>query len=610
MKANKTMREMMVAASLIAVSACGAVEPQDTAMVSPDDAGAGSGSGSGSGSGLGSGSGSGSGSDSMPTACTKASECGAGMMCDLATSACVTPSLDIDEAAFVVQGATVWTAVSNPVLHGTFSAPAGAGVQVVVGSGQGTIAALTGGAWSVQLPAGAITSSDTMIDVVMTDPSGGLVQLSRRFSLDTVGPNIALASTLVKDEREDTIDFSTGDAIHTHAGPAIDLAGGACPAVYKYAYLMDAQPLYGSSASPNPLAFSMTIADTQVQAGTQMFRVRTDANETLIDWRALPAPNAAGVYTVDLTRSGGANQIALLGTRTGKFYIDVRAKDWGNQESTKSFCWDHHPLPPPVEVQPMQPGELFGFKFIEEPVRAGLLINELGSFMVAEQRFVQHSAEPSTLSIQIGRGAVHYTKSTYTGYYDLLINNDYPCPAGSTAVECQTSFPKPSLAGYQSTSGTATPWFSILIIDETSGQTYDTGSPLQIFSLPARAIGAAPRAYRIVVRSPSVTELQPPQDGLSVEPYDVWLLDGLQYLGTQPDVRGTYCKRMNTTTHRCEGVVQVTAMSALDRASLVIDSITTTISQNGAPLSYIPANARTTPTMTWDSGDDDLPGSY
>src|SRR3954467_15102094 len=59
----------------------------------------------------------------------------------------------------------------------------------------------------------------------------------------------------VLDERGDTIDFSSGEPVHTHAGPAIDLAKD-CPAVWKYAYLESTQsPMFGRETTPNPLAW-------------------------------------------------------------------------------------------------------------------------------------------------------------------------------------------------------------------------------------------------------------------------------------------------------------------------------------------------------------------
>src|SRR6185503_12714216 len=135
----------------------------------------------------------------------------------------------------------------------------------------------------------------------------------------------------------------------THAGADIDLAGPGCPAIYKYAYLMDATaPMYGSAASPNPLAWKLTIADAKLDPTSKAFRVRTDTNQVVLSWTPTPAPDTAGVHRIELTRAGGAYAIASLGTRTGKFYIDVRARDWNGLETTVSYCFDNHPLAAPV----------------------------------------------------------------------------------------------------------------------------------------------------------------------------------------------------------------------------------------------------------------------
>src|SRR5262249_32377529 len=59
----------------------------------------------------------------------------------------------------------------------------------------------------------------------------------------------------IHDERGDAIDYSTGEPVHRHDGASIDLSAG-CPAVYKYAYLMDqSDPLFGRQATKNPLAW-------------------------------------------------------------------------------------------------------------------------------------------------------------------------------------------------------------------------------------------------------------------------------------------------------------------------------------------------------------------
>ncbi len=95
MKATNMMHKMMVAASLLAVSACGSVSSPG----GNDD---------------------GSGSDDANTTCEVASDCAGGAACDTVAHECVTDVLAIESTDFVNDGLRWWSATSGPKLWGTY----------------------------------------------------------------------------------------------------------------------------------------------------------------------------------------------------------------------------------------------------------------------------------------------------------------------------------------------------------------------------------------------------------------------------------------------------------------------------------------------------------
>lgn len=602
MEATKMMRKMMVVASLMAMTACGSVQPVESEGDGVVDEGAGSDD---------AGSGSGDVDAGMPSGCMKAADCGDGMACDVATNECVVGMLTLEPMSeFIIDQHFWWTPTSDPFLRGTFDGPTAAVVQVKLGSAVGTMATLQGNTWSIKLAPGSIATTGTDVTIMMTDPSGGLVEITQKMFHDAAGPVISVVGK-VKDERGDQIDFSTGEPVHTHVGTEVDLGASGCPVVYKYAYLMDETVPFGRGTTKNPLAWKFSIADTKLDPSTHQFRVRTDAGATLIDWRALPAPDASGTYTVELTRKGGAFPIALLGTRTGKFFIDVRARDWNQLEAVKSFCWDHHPIAAPVEVQPFQRDELFDISLPDDDASAHV-INYEREFGIVHQRLVQHTAEAMTIDWSATFGPINYTRTTFYNWVaDVQPSGSTMCPAGNTKPECRVNWAPSVTGGLDTRSGQILPSLSVVVIDEASKMVVAASSTTSTsITIPARAVGAPPRAYRVIVNSASFSELQPPTY-FGSEQFGDFALMGLSYLGWAPMAAGVSCANMQQTAWgpMCSQINYYWRFGALDHARIDFTSITASIKSAGVALSHVGPEL-SAGVMSWDAGDDDLPGAY
>ncbi|HEX5059535.1 MAG TPA: hypothetical protein VFV99_09255 [Kofleriaceae bacterium] len=610
-----TMRKMMLAATFL-FAACGTV--QDNAGSGSDkgssDSGS-DGSGSdGSGSdGSGTDAGMGSGSDGMdgggmPTQCMTAEDCGGGnKACDVQTHECVTGVLTIDNTAFVAEGPRYWTATSNPTLHGLYVGPSSAVIQVIVGNGQGTLATMTGTAWSLTLPANAIGTTDTNVRVMMTDPSGGHVELMETLIVDNVAPRITLTTSTVHDESDDQIDFSSGEPVHAHTGPNVTLTPTGCPVVHKYAYLTGTQdPVFGSQTAPNPIAFRFTIQDTKLQQGSMMYRVRTSDGQTLLDWTALPPPITLDDYSIKLF----SDNMAALRTRSGQFYFDVKARDWSGLDSTATWCWNQKLLAPPLKVEALSPGEVFQWSLPSDSPVSSVIESEPP---ILKQRIVQYTNEAIHLSWTPYIGAVQYTRNSVD---DIVTETSlYPigCPTGTTNPQCAIRNPPVEPADTPA-SGVSTGLMSISAYEDATNAWVGVGNETLELDIPARAPNDPPKAYLIVVTR-SVPELRP-SGILYPDRARENQLVGLTFTGGTPTDLGYSCRDMKDTPigRLCYQVDHYWRAQMLDSATVDFGTITIAFKTQSAiqPLTAVPylsAAASSSGPLVWNSGNDDLPGA-
>jgi hypothetical protein len=156
---------------------------------------------------------------------------------------------------------------------------------------------------------------------------------------------VEIVATTIHDERGDTIDFATGEPIHTHAGAPITLGASGCPAVFKYGYLLDPARPFGKESTPNPIAWKFRRTGGTIT--TADVRVRT-ADGVKLDWAPANA-GADGSYTVSINRSG-PRSIAELAFKTEQLFIDFRARNGEQHEATVTGCWEQHPLVAPAKI--------------------------------------------------------------------------------------------------------------------------------------------------------------------------------------------------------------------------------------------------------------------
>ena len=594
------MRTMMMAALFTA--ACGSITPP-AGTGSNDDT-----MGSDTGSDMGSDAGSGSGS-SVPTTCMSAADCASGMACDTTQHMCVAAAFTLDKAGFIDDGTRWWTNVGNPTLHGTLDNPGSDPLTASINNMTVGTATVTGTTWSIALPMNSIAEADTRVVLHM-----GNIEQGQLFALDDQAPAAMLFGS-IKDERGDQIDFSTGEAVHTHAGTAVDLTTG-CPSVYKYAYLMDeTAPMFGREVAPNPLAWQIKASDsTPLDSMDSAYRVRDAAGHVLYDWTSI-SPDATGVYAVSLFR----NRIPQLGTEGGHMFLDVRFRDSFGNESTTSACWDNHPMAAPVELTAATPGELFGWTLpADSPISH--LLDTTGA-VVYSQRIVQHAAEAVTIEVATPAPVPHYTMTGVDDWVgDVPVTVNVSC-SGPNDPACDTT--PPADPADKVASGTISDSWGATVIDQVTGQRvglcYGLTSSVKC-TLPARTASEAPHPYRIDFALQGASALAPPGFAPDASVYSEYTFLGLTYTGLPPGAGVTKCSTVRArpingvTYYQCIAQTTYSEIRALDKATIAFPAITETVktstTANGTlePAVYASTASLTIAAKTWNAGDDDVPG--
>lgn len=541
--------------------------------------------------------------------CTTAADCGAGMACATDTHECVAAAFTLDKAGFYDDGMRWWTPSDAPTLHGTIDDTAGQSLDAYINGARVGTATIDGTTWSIALPAGSIQPTDTAVTLRL-----GALEQDQTFALDNAVPTITLFGS-IKDERGDAIDFSTGEPVHTHAGPAIDLTAAGCPDVYTYAYLMDATlPVFGREVTPNPLAWQIKASDaTPLDSMDSAYRVRDDAGRVLHDWTSI-APDATGVFLVALYR----NVIPELGTYTGKLHMDLRFRDSFGNEATREACWTNHPLAAPIEVQPLTTGELFGWTLPGDSPVSNLL-NTHGA-VVFTQRFVQHTADQVTIHVSVPEPSVHYTM---TGVDDMApattMATALSCPSSTTGNCTPVADPPDKVA-----SGTLDDHWTISVYDETAHQGTACLGLAELAldcTLPPRTASEAPHVYRLDMRMVAVHELWPYED-LTTEAtsFSEFTVTSLTYAGLAPKPGPTACSHVSPhvgsggmISYTCDQQAAFTEIRALDKATLAFPAITETLTTSATPTgpAEVPSYATaglSLDAITWNAGNDDLPG--
>ena len=157
-----------------------------------------------------------------------------------------------------------------------------------------------------------------------------------------------------------------------------------------------------------------------------------------------------------------------------------------------------------------------------------------------------------------------------------------------------------------------------LLIDEATDALVTTSA--SDYVIPARGANEPPHAYIILVHLMQLDDLRP-SPGAYNAPNENTLL-GLTYTGLPPGAPVNVCSEVGIKVvfgepvEYCRTMTTYRRMVALDHASLQMDGaavdVKTTPSAGVTATipSYVPASTFAVGPMTWDSGDDDLPGPH
>ncbi|CAN5787128.1 hypothetical protein BH11MYX3_BH11MYX3_44480 [soil metagenome] len=419
---------------------------------------------------------------------------------------------------------------------------------------------------------------------------------------------LSIVPTQIRDELGDRIDFSSGEPVHTHAGAVVTLGESGCPALHRYAYLLDRSPAFGRQVTTNPLSFSIALPTSGALDSTaSAYRVVTPGGDVLLGWTPLTESPQNGRRTIVLYR----DDLARLGTYDGPLHFDVRVRDSSGTEQLATACWEHHPMAAPlaIEVPQLATGaSALSARTLSASTRVVDVIWPIDVYNVEvfTQRFVQQTAEPITLTVKVGAPAGTYASTivdTYTPTTTSSVGKDcevYEAYCDATPLPDPPDLVRSGAIGH----GVFTTYF------------YDdaTGVPLacdaNTCTLPARGAGSAPHVYRAVVVARRFTDLW--QSATTIGEMQ---LGGHPVIGALlPQAKQIRCTTFHTATiggvphTACTSWVEYTEVVGLDRARLTLSATPfqiMTAASGGASsqVPYLPNGMITAPPVSWDGGD-------
>ena len=398
--------------------------------------------------------------------------------------------------------------------------------------------------------------------------------------------------TSIHDERADQIEFSTGEPVHTHAGPTVKLGGSDCPDVYKHSYLMTrTAPQFGREAAPNPIAWTI-----EAKSAAE-YRVRTGDDAAVLDW------TAADGDTIELHRD-------VL--TSGKYLLDVRVG-----ASVATTCFILHPLAAPLEMQPAHPDAagLPSMTFAAASPISRLFTGE--SVPVFTQQFAHHTAEPVELVIDVAKPTAMYNRRAVDEYVPQTVQEIVMCSNADGDLGepvCNDTSPIPAgtaqVGAGPLTSGT----WSLQIFDEATNAAAASCTVANLRAtckLAARAATAASQRYRVVLSVTYLPELAPFGTGGTIaehtfagQSFTGRLLETLKRCAEYKEVT-----KFGVTIVSCIKQTHYTRIQAIDTARIAFAPVAFSFASSPtaalAPLQLAPQGV---PAYTWDAGDADLPG--
>ena len=414
---------------------------------------------------------------------------------------------------------------------------------------------------------------------------------------------LSIVPTQWKDERNDAIDFSTGEPVHTHQGAAITIAaGGACPEAYRYAYLMDRSPAFGRQLTQNAIEIEIAVPTIALDESASAYRVTTAASSEMIPWTPIGAVPASGRVRIALHR----DETPQLGTYHGELRFDVRVRDTAGVEQLASTCWVHHPMAAPLKVEPAQ--SALG----STSLTARLLSTVSGAIDVIvpggsppdvySARITQQTAEPVALSFATTAPVGTYS-STLARVYLATGTLTAPGNCEDYPDSCDQS-PVPALAPISASGAITTGMWTWTLVDETATQKMTC--PAGICTIPGRAAAAAPHTYRVTIAGTGFSNLWPHPTLASLRELTVaaGTVAGV-WVASNKVSRCTRLKTLNGIT-ACATLTEYTELVALDRATLTMPATSVQLLSGTAPVWYLPNGAVATPPVNWNGGDGPL----
>ena len=428
----------------------------------------------------------------------------------------------------------------------------------------------------------------------------------------TIPPNVMLGS--IYDERNDTIDFSSGVPVHTHTGAKVDLSNG-CPAVYKYAYLMGQHvPVFGHENVMNPLAWQIRSNSLILDRSATAYRVTDANNAVLVDWTSLTA-DAQGVYHVSLFRDA----LPQLGTTTGQFHVDVRFRDIGGSDVIDSACFENHPLAAPLMFGPVSPGALFGMT-LQANSAISPLLNAGGSGVeIATMPITQQTNEDVSLTLDMSHlGGISAVE---------LIDRQFGTNGvAQTPVRCATTntdqfcYPQSQLPQWMEVLNDSQPlsgYWKLRIVDDHGSTMCDGwGSATTVTcAIPRRDADAPARTYRAILTLQHETSLLVYAPawvyGFTEQVFSAASFTGAVNPASVPGCAHTYSVGTGSSeAWWCDQKGDVHEVYVLDKARIEFDAIpfavTTAIGAAVWTPTYVDLASTTLPAKTWDAGDKGL----
>lgn len=452
---------------------------------------------------------------------------------------------------------------------------------------------------------GSVSGPGSSDDVGDDQPDGGMDE-------PPIDPAVlSIVPAHWKDERLDTIDFTSGEPVHTHQGADLVVKpGAACPAVYRYAYLMDRAPKFGRQTTANAMELEVAVPTIALDTSASTYRLVTKDNAVLIPWTPIGAVPESGRVRIGMYRDA----VPELGAYDGELRFDVRVRDTAGAEQMVSACWEHHPLAAPLSIEPAQaalgPTSLMARSLADPASRAIDVLMPTSSSLPAmySVRLTQQTADSINLGVAPAKPSGTFGS---TLAYTYVPTGTVPAPGNCEDFpeSCDAS-PLPAVTTTTASGALTTGSTRWTLIDEVSGEKVPCSSTKCV--IPGRGASEAPHAYRLQIEGTDFTNLWH-QVGTVGGVRDLTVPAG-QVIGLlTPLDKIQRCTRFKTIggITACMTLVEYARLTALDRATLALAPLSIQIEAGSdtiarRPVPYLPGGALTTSAITWDGGDGPL----